>query len=83
VNLVRAEPVDVSPHGKISTVNERSVLDGGARMITSTAEVTLTNSSSGTISAPLHPVIDILNTDYSNVRMPDAPGGYGVNPCLF
>jgi PKD repeat protein len=76
----QGETTDVSASISLTTANERSVMDRRTRMVTSTADVTLTNSSSESISSPLHAVIEILNTDYSNVTMPDALGGDGIDP---
>jgi hypothetical protein len=49
-------------------------------MISSTADITITNSSNETISSPLHVVIDVLDTTYDNVQMPDALGSSGTGP---
>ena len=66
---------DVSSYVSVTTANERSVLDRRTRMITSTADVTITNVSDAAISAPFHAVIDITDTAYENVLMPSALGG--------
>ena len=71
---------DVSQHVTVTTSNERSSLDRDTRMVTSTADVTITNTSTTNISFPIHAVIEILDTDYSNVQMPDALGGLGTTP---
>ena len=78
--FVNAEPVDVSQYVTVSTANQRSVLDRRTRKVTSTADVTITNASSETIESPLHAVIDIVDTAYENVVMPDALGGPGIDP---
>ena len=75
-----AEPVEVSQYVTFTTTNERSTMDRRTRLITSTADVTITNSSQQSISAPLHAVIEIFDTAYSNVNMPDALGGDGIDP---
>ena len=77
---VHSEPVDVSSSITVTTANENSVLDRLTRMITSTADITLTNSSGESVASPLNAVIEVLDTDYSNVTMPDALGGEGTDP---
>ena len=67
-----AQPLDVSQLVTVTTANERSTMDRRTRMIISTADVTIANSSDQTINAPLHAVIEIFDTAYSNVSMPDA-----------
>ncbi len=57
---------------KVTTANERSNLDSRTRLITSSADITITNISPRTILAPLHAVIDPSS---SGVQMPGALGG--------
>jgi len=68
---------DLSEYVKITTANEKSALDPRTRMITSTADVTITNSSNRTVTAPLHAVIDM---SASGVQIPEALGGIGTDP---
>ncbi|MFH1673040.1 MAG: PKD domain-containing protein, partial [Pseudomonadota bacterium] len=71
------EPEDVSANVTVSTANERSYLDRRTRIITSTADVTITNTSDKTIASPLHAV---LNISSDQVQMPEALGGPGTDP---
>lgn len=71
--------VDASSYVAVTTANERSVLDPRTRQITSTADVTITNTSSETLSTSLHAVISI-NGANGEVLMPDALGGPDVAP---
>ncbi|MBN1627717.1 MAG: PKD domain-containing protein, partial [Deltaproteobacteria bacterium] len=80
MGVAQGDTIDVSSSITLTTANERSTMDRLTRIVTSTADVTITNSSSENISFPLHAVIDILDTDYSNVTMPDALGGDGIDP---
>lgn len=74
-----AQPVDISGQIKFTVANESSTLDRITRNTTSTADVTLTNSSSAIIAAPLHAVISIVNPN-GVVSMPEALGGPTVSP---
>ncbi len=67
--------VDVSGKVTVTTANERSTMDRRTRMVTSTAEVTITNISPENISMPLHAVIEITDTDYDNVQIVGAVDG--------
>jgi uncharacterized membrane protein len=62
---------DVTDLIEVSTANERSRLDRRTRMITSTADVTLTNISDTTIAGPIHAVF-LLSA--AGVAMPEASG---------
>jgi hypothetical protein len=77
----QAVPVDCSSYVTVSTANERSVLDPRTRKITSTADVTIKNTSSAgkSLLSPLHAVISINNAN-GTVTMPDALGGPGTEP---
>lgn len=74
------ETVNLGQDIEVATANERSTLDRDTRLVTSTADITLTNISDKDLSFPIHAVIDILDTDYGNVDMPDAMGGPGTEP---
>ncbi len=75
-----ADEVSLDQCVSVSTVDESSTLDRTTRVITSTAEVTIANTSDQPIKFPLYAVININGTDYQDVAMPDAQGGYGVGP---
>ncbi len=77
---VWADEVSLDQYVSVSTADESSSLDRTTRVITSTAEVTITNISNQSIKFPLHAVININGTDYQDVTMPDALGGYGTGP---
>ena len=77
---VGADEVSLDQYVSISTSNEKSTLDRTTRILTSTADITITNISASTILLPFHAVISINGTDYENVTMPQALGGYGVQP---
>ena len=70
---------NVSDRVTVTTANERSTLDRRTQMMTSTADVTIRNSSSQAISAPFHAVIDIVDNN-GPVSMPDASGGPTASP---
>jgi hypothetical protein len=71
--------VDLSSQFSLSTANERSVLDRRTMKITSTADVTLTNTSNQPVVTPLHGVITINNAT-GPVTMPEALGGPASAP---
>ena len=71
------QPEDLSAYLAVSTANERSTLNNVARTVTSTADVTITNTSTRSITAPLHGVITM---SASGVQMPEALGGPGTTP---
>ncbi len=75
-----ADEVSLDQYVTVSTANESSTLDRTTRVITSTAEITISNTSNQSIIFPLHAVININGTDYQDVTMPDALGGYGTGP---
>ena len=68
---------DVSAYVTVVPSNEKSNLDQRTRMMTSTADVTLTNTSERTLLSPLHAVID---TGEAQVSVPGALGGPGIGP---
>ncbi|MFA7059874.1 MAG: Ig-like domain-containing protein [Pedobacter sp.] len=72
-------PIDVSSQVSVTYANERSTLDRVTRNITSTADITLTNTSSGPLLIPLHAVITI-NNPTGTVSMPEALGGLTSSP---
>ena len=72
-----AELEDLGAYLRVTTANESSSLNSLTRMITSTADVTLTNISEKTFTVPLHAVINI---SVAGVQMPEALGGVGIAP---
>ncbi|RLF80651.1 hypothetical protein DRN32_02610, partial [Thermococci archaeon] len=75
-----ADPTDIAQYVSITTANERTTLDRINRNLISTADVSITNTSATLIHFPIRIVIDVLDTDYSNVQMPGALGGPGTEP---
>ncbi|HDM76407.1 MAG TPA: hypothetical protein ENG51_08050 [Deltaproteobacteria bacterium] len=75
-----ADRVGVDQYVSVTTSGERSTLDRVTRILTSTAEVTITNISDKVILFPFHAVININGTSYENVAMPEALGGSGTEP---
>ena len=73
-SICRAAQVDLSGQVSVSYANEKSVLDRVTRKITSTADITIANTSANPVLAPLHGVITI-NNPTGAVTMPDALGG--------
>ncbi len=72
---------DLSGSVTVTTANERSTLDRVTRKITSTADVTIRNTSSQAVSGPLHAVITINSSQASQVTMPSpALGGHTSPP---
>lgn len=71
------EPANISFLVNVTTANELSTLDSRTRLITSTADITITNISQQTVLAPLHAVFIISTT---GVLMPDALGGPSTTP---
>jgi hypothetical protein len=69
----QSSPVDCSSSITVTTANERSTLDRTTREITSTANVTLKNTSTPakTLLVPFRAVININNANGA-VKMPDA-----------
>jgi hypothetical protein len=61
----------------VSPSSEKSNLDNRTRMMTSTADITIINTSDRTLLPPLHAVID---TGGEQVKMPEALGGPGTQP---
>ena len=72
--------VDLNQYVSVTTANERSFLDRQTRILMSTADVTITNTSSKELIFPFYAVININGTDYGNVSMPDALGGLDTEP---
>jgi hypothetical protein len=72
-----AELEDLGASLRVTTANESSSLNSLTRMITSTADVTLTNISEKPFTVPLHAVINI---SVAGVQMPEALGGVGIAP---
>ncbi len=75
-----AGEVELNQYLSISTSGEKSFLDRQTRIITSTANVTIKNTSDTTLLFPFYAVININGTEYSNVSMPDALGGPDTGP---
>jgi hypothetical protein len=69
----QSSPVDCSSFVTVTTANERSTLDRSTRETTSTADVTVKNTSTSAQSllAPLRAVININNAN-GTVKMPEA-----------
>lgn len=79
VALLDVPSVNISPLTVTATANEHSVLDRTTRKITSTATVTISNSSTSNVPAPLYAIVYIDNST-GLVQMPEALGGIGLPP---
>ncbi len=76
-----SSPVDCSSYVLISIANAKSTADSRTRTTTSTADVTIKNTSAlnQSLSAPIHAVISINNAT-GTVTMPEAQGGPNTSP---
>ena len=79
-NAISSDLVDISQYVTITTANEKTTLDRATRILTSTADVIITNTSGNVIKLPVRAIINITGTDYTNVTMPEAQGGPGTQP---